>query len=97
MTGTLTIKTEGAPLIVASRELIKNLNAEYLGGHQASRFAVKTLNEKIYGEWSFQTTTNFNGVAEFNNKAIHNDNLVMNKSDIVTNGSIGSPEFMGGM
>lgn len=96
MTGVLTIKTEGAPLIVASKELVKNLNAEYLGGHSASRFAVKTLNEKIYGEWSFQKTTNFNGVTKFNNKAIHNDNLVMDNADIVTTGSIGSPEFASG-
>ena len=96
MTGVLTIKTEGAPLIVASKQLVKNLNAEYLGGHSASRFAVKTLNEKIYGEWSFQKTTNFNGVTKFNNKAIHNDNLVMDNADIITTGSIGSPEFASG-
>lgn len=96
MTGTLTIKTQGAPLIVASKELVKNLNAEYLGGYSASRFAVKTLNEKIYGQWSFQKETTFNGVAKFNNKAIHNDNLVMDNADIVTTGSIGSPEFASG-
>lgn len=96
MTGTLTIKTQGAPLIVASKELVKNLNAEYLGGYSASRFAVKTLNEKIYGQWSFQKETTFNGVTKFNNKAIHNDNLVMNNADIVTTGSVGSPEFASG-
>ena len=96
MTGTLTIKTTGAPLIVASKELVKNLNAEYLGGHSASRFAVKILNEKIYGQWSFQKETTFNGVTKFNNKAIHNDNLVMDNADIVTTGSIGSPEFASG-
>lgn len=96
MTGTLTIKTQGAPLIVASKELVKNLNAEYLGGYSASRFAVKTLNEKIYGQWSFQKETTFNGVTKFNNKAIHNDNLVMDNADIITTGSIGSPEFASG-
>lgn len=96
MTGQLTIKTQGAPLIVASKELVKNFNAEYLGGHSANRFAVKTLNEKIYGEWSFQKETTFNGVAKFNNKTIHNDNLVMDNSDIITTGNIGSPEFASG-
>lgn len=96
MTGTLTIKTQGAPLIVASKELVKNLNAEYLGGHSASRFAVKILNEKIYGEWSFQKETTFNGVTKFNNKAVHTDNVVLDNADIITTGSIGSPVFASG-
>ena len=96
MTGTLTIRTTGAPLIVASRELVKNFNAEYLGGYSASRFAVKSLNEKIYGSWSFENRTTFNAVTEFNDKTIHNDTVVVNNADIITTGSIGSPVFASG-
>ena len=101
MTGTLTILSKGAPLIVASKQLVRNLNAEYLNGHPSSYYTVKTLNEKISGEWSFNRKTNFNadtqtkGVATFDNKAVFNDNIVAH-SDIITTGSLGTPQFASG-
>lgn len=101
MTGTLTIRSKGAPLIVASKQLVRNLNAEYLNGYPSSYFTVKTLNEKISGEWSFNRKTNFNadtqtkGVATFDNKAVFNDNIIAHK-DIITVGSLGTPQFASG-
>ena len=60
MTGPLKIVHKGAPLVVASKELVKNFNADYFQGHDADYFAVKELDEFIYGVWSFFKDTTFN-------------------------------------
>ena len=53
MSGQLVINTKEAPLKVQSAELVKNLNANLLEGHDADEFAVKAKNEKITGNWKF--------------------------------------------
>ena len=59
MTGQLKITHKGAPLVVASKELVKNFNANYFQGHDTDYFAVKELDEFIYGSWSFDKNTLF--------------------------------------
>jgi hypothetical protein len=49
----------GAPLIVASTELVENFNANYLEGHDSNYFAAKSLDEFIYGSWQFGENTRF--------------------------------------
>lgn len=59
MSGQLTIRHMGAPLVVASTELVENFNANYLEGHDSNYFAAKSLDEFIYGSWQFGENTSF--------------------------------------
>lgn len=54
MTGQLEINTVAAPLIVASSKLVRNLNAEYLGGYSYEELAKKKIDEVITGNWTFK-------------------------------------------
>lgn len=54
MSGQLEIITEDAPLIVKSKELVENFNAEYLNGQTAEKFANKYKSERIKGTWTFE-------------------------------------------
>lgn len=89
MTGPLEIITATAPLIVASSKLIKNLNAEYVGGYSQSDLAKKRVNEYIYGNWTFKGQ----GISE--NNWIFKNNVRL-YGDLVTSGSISTPEFASG-
>ena len=108
MSGQLVINTKEAPLKVQSAELIKNLNANLLEGHDADEFAVKDKNEKITGNWTFdgeneflkentfQNTTQFNGTAVFNKNG---DDVAIRvgTGDVITDGSLGSSMFASGL
>ena len=89
MTGQLEINTNNAPLIVASSQLVKNFNAEYLNGNTSDDFARKKFNEYIYGNWTFR------GENVSENNWIFKENTRFYR-DIVTSGSLSSPEFSGG-
>lgn len=89
MTGPLEIITSTAPLVVASSKLVKNLNAEYIGGYSQSDLAKKKVNEYIYGNWTFKGS----GVSE--NNWIFKSNVRL-YGDLVTSGSISTPEFASG-
>lgn len=89
MSGPLEIITVSAPLIVYSSELVKNLNAEYLNSYSSDDFAKKKIDEVIYGSWSFDSP------CYANNNWIFKENTRFYK-DIVTSGSISSPQFAGG-
>lgn len=52
--GTITIDCEGkTPFVINSKTLVKNLNAEYLNGHNSDEFALLSENETVTGLWSF--------------------------------------------
>lgn len=89
MTGPLEIITSTAPLIVASSKLIKNLNSEFVGGYSQSEIAKKYVNEYIFGNWTFKGQ----GISE-NNWTFKNNIRVY--GDLVTSGSISTPEFASG-
>ena len=89
MTGPLEIITPTAPLIVASSKLIKNLNSEFVGGYSQSEIAKKYINEYIFGNWTFKGQ----GISE-NNWTFKNNIRVY--GDLVTSGSISTPEFASG-
>ena len=89
MTGPLEINTSEAPLIIASSELVSNLNAEYLNGRSYEEFAKSRENEIIYGNWTFEGSN----IAE--NSWQFKQNVRFFK-DIVTSGSLSSPEFASG-
>lgn len=89
MTGQLEISTVNAPLIVHSSQLVKNLNVEYLNRYSSDDFAKKKVDEVIYGNWQFD------GVGQSNNNWIFKENTRFYK-DIVTSGSLSSPEFTSG-
>ena len=101
MSGQLVINTKEAPLKVQSAELVKNLNANLLEGHDADEFAIKDKNEKITGNWkfageneflkenTFQDTTQFNGTAIFNKNG-DDAAIRVGTGDIITDGSLGS-------
>lgn len=89
MTGQLEINTIAAPLIVASSKLVRNLNAEYLGGYSYEELAKKRVDEVITGNWTFKGK----GVSE--NNWTFKDNVRM-FGDLVTSNSITSPEFASG-
>lgn len=103
MTGPLTIKHKGAPLIVASSNLVRNLNAQYLNGCSDEQFAKKEIEEHILGKWSFENKTTFekestfNDVIQANNNINANGNIKANKDIILTtNSKIGSQIFESG-
>ena len=108
MSGQLVINTKEAPLKVQSAELVKNLNANLLEGHDADEFAVKDKNEKITGNWTFdgeneflkentfQNTTQFNGTAVFNKNG-DDAAIRVGTGDIITDGSLGSSMFASGL
>lgn len=89
MTGPLEIDTTSAPLIVASSELIKNLNSEQVGGYKAEDLAKIRKDEIIYGLWTFKNP----GVSE--DLWTFNKNIDI-KGDIILKGSLGSPSFASG-
>lgn len=89
MTGQLEINTVGPPLIVASSKLVNNLNVEFIGGYAADDLAKKRVDEYITGNWTFKGK----GVSE--NNWTFNQNVRM-YGDLVTSGSLTSPEFASG-
>lgn len=89
MTGQLEINTVGPPLIVASSKLVGNLNVEFIGGYAADDLAKKRVDEYITGNWTFKGK----GVSE--NNWTFNQNVRM-YGDLVTSGSLTSPEFASG-
>ena len=89
MTGPLEINTTLAPLIVASSELIKNLNSEQVGGYKAEDLAKLKKDEIIYGFWTFKNSCTSEDLWTFNK----NVNV---KGDIIIKGSLGSPVFASG-
>ena len=89
MTGQLEINTVGPPLIVASSKLVNNLNAEFIGGYAADDLAKKRVDEYITGNWTFKGK----GVSE--NNWTFNQNVRM-YGNLVTSGSLTSPEFVSG-
>ena len=89
MSGQLTIRHRGAPLIVASSELVENFNANYLEGHNSDYFAAKSLNEFITGSWTFRETTSFDkNINVVGDAVVHHDVNVGN--NVTANGSIHS-------
>lgn len=89
MTGQLEINTVGPPLIVASSKLVNNLNVEFIGGYAADDLAKKRVDEYITGNWTFK------------GKGVSENNWTFNQSvrmygDLVTSGSLTSPEFASG-
>lgn len=88
MTGTLTINTSKVPLIVTSKALVNNLNAELLGGYNSNSFAKVNKDETIKGNWKFEGTNEAN---KWNFK----DTVTFEKN-IVSYGDISSPEFSSG-
>lgn len=84
MTGRLAIYVkDGPPLYVNSSTLIKNLNAQYLNGETSDSFTRRNKDEKINGAWTFRKPTTFESSSLF-------------YKDIITYGSIGTPEFSSG-
>lgn len=64
------INSEIAPLEIESRELVKNLNAEYLGGIKNDRFTIRDANESISGSWTFNRETLFDEVVKYGGSLI---------------------------
>jgi hypothetical protein len=83
MSGQLEITTNKAPLIVYSKELVSNLNAEYLNGTSGEEYAKKNKDETITGKWTYSSNTTFN------NSSTH-------YGDIITSKSITTPNFVSG-
>lgn len=84
MVGRLTINVPGGPpLKVNSTELVENLNAEYLNGETSESFTRRAKDETITGKWRFRAPTYFENNTYFG-------------KDIVTTGSLGTPNFVSG-
>lgn len=87
MEGQLKILHNGAPLLVASKELVKNFNAQYLNGYSSDHFTVKSLDEVISGQWSFNQDTLFSSdVNVLGNESVK-QNLTVGKSQTVKQNS----------
>lgn len=89
MTGQLEITSASAPLIVSSSKLVRNLNAEHLDGYSSNDFAKIRKDEYILGNWTFR------------GKGVSDNNWTFKKNvrmygDLVSSGSLTSPEFASG-
>ena len=89
MTGPLEIFTNDSPLIVNSKQLVSNLNVNYLQGHSASAFAKRAVNETINGSWTFIAKCVSRNNWIFEKPVVMQDDLILHKS-------IGSPKFTSG-
>lgn len=66
------------PFIITSKELVENLNVQYLNGYESKDFAIKSKNETITGTWQFKNakvsgniTSPYGGLnLDFNNNKI---------------------------
>lgn len=63
--GQVTINTSKAPLVINSKEFVKNLNVQYLGGKERDEFAIKNNDEQITGSWLFKAQTYFDNLTAF--------------------------------
>jgi hypothetical protein len=75
MTGPLEIAYDGVPLKIKSKELVKNLNVEYLQGKTPNDFAQKDKDEIINGNWRFKGSNIHDGHNDFNNSVNINGEL----------------------
>lgn len=89
MTGVLEINTTVAPLIVTSRQLVKNLNADLIDGYDSKDLAKKDENENISGQWTFTNT----GTSQ--REWTFEDNIRV-KGDFISSGDLTSPSFASG-
>lgn len=89
MSGPLEINTSSSPLVIASKALVNNLNVEFLNGYGSENFAKKRIDEIITGSWTFQN------LCTSENNWIFKNNVRLYK-DIVSSGSISTPEFASG-
>ena len=88
-TGKLEFTTNEAPLIVASSKLVKNFNAEYVGGYAANKLAKRLENEYIYGNWTFKSS----GTSE--DTWLFKRNVRFNQ-DLIIDGSLSTAQFQSG-
>lgn len=100
MSGQLVIKHTGAPLIVYSKDLCRNLNANYLNGYTQEDFARRNVEEHISAPWTFEKDVNFNQDVHIKNN-LDVGNTITSKNiigdDYTVNNSIGSAgDFIGG-
>lgn len=89
ITGKLEFTTNEAPLIVASSKLVKNFNAEYVGGYAANKLAKRLENEYIYGNWTFKSS----GTSE--DTWLFKRNVRFNR-DLIIDGSLSTAQFQSG-
>ena len=89
ITRKLEFTTNEAPLIVASSKLVKNFNAEYVGGYAADKLAKRLENEYIYGNWTFKSS----GTSE--DTWLFKRNVRFNQ-DLIIDGSLSTAQFQSG-
>lgn len=89
ITRKLEFTTNEAPLIVASSKLVKNFNAEYVGGYAADKLAKRLENEYIYGNWAFKSS----GTSE--DTWLFKRNVRFNQ-DLIIDGSLSTAQFQSG-
>lgn len=89
ITGRLEFTTDEAPLIVASSKLVKNFNAQYVGGYAADKLAKRLEDEYIYGNWTFKSS----GTSE--DTWLFKRNVRFNQ-DLIIDGSLSTAQFQSG-
>lgn len=89
ITGRLEFTTNEAPLIVASSKLVKNFNAEYVGGYAADKLAKRLENEYIYGNWTFKSSGTSEDTWLFKR-------IVRFNQDLIIDGSLSTAQFQSG-
>ena len=67
------ISTTDAPLKISSKEMVKNLNAEYLNGKKWDEFTKRKEKETITGEWTFDAESYFNRKVRIKDSLESND------------------------
>lgn len=89
ITGRLEFTTNEAPLVVASSKLVKNFNAQYVGGYAADKLAKRLENEYIYGNWTFKSSGTSEDTWTFKRNVRFNQ-------DLIIDGSLSTAQFQSG-
>lgn len=71
------LTTTEPPFIINSKQLVENLNAQYLNGYTDDKFAKKAENESISGNWTIKNILFIDNVLKStNNKNTLNDTIL---------------------
>lgn len=84
---TITLKnTQIPPLVINSKQLVKNLNAQYLNGYESKDFIINNGDIIVNGNWTFNNILadkigNSDNYFDFNSGIIKAKKLIVNNTD----------------
>lgn len=79
------LTTNEPPFIINSKQLVENLNAQYLNGYTDDKFAKKAENESISGNWTIKNILFVDNVLKSTNKKNTLDDTILDFANSTLN------------